>query len=99
HAAMRAIALDEAEPPRRIAEKNKVLAEEPHRHRLVGHLLGEPDRPPIATQELAHRRARPDSRQKLVLGLIHCFLPILASSLSEDRLQNHPASFDRLRMR
>ena len=34
HAAMRAIPLKEAEPAGRIAEEDKVFAEQPHRHRL-----------------------------------------------------------------
>src|SRR5689334_2048032 len=72
---MRAVAPDEAELASRIrariAEKDEVFAEQPHRHWLVGHLLAEPDRPPIAAQQRAHRRARPDPRQQFVFGFIH----------------------------
>src|SRR6185503_11176272 len=73
-AAMRAVPLEQAEPAVGLAEQDEILGQQPDRHRRIRDLLGEPDRPPIAAQQRAHRRAGPDPRQPLV------FLPVHASS-------------------
>jgi hypothetical protein len=57
-AAMPAMPVEQAISPAEISVKDKVLAQQPHRLGAgLGHFTGAGDRPPIAPQELAHRRA------------------------------------------
>jgi hypothetical protein len=67
-AAMRAMAVDHAVGAGEILVEDEVLAEQPHGfHRVAVELADAGDRPPVAAQEIAHRGARADRGQQLVL--------------------------------
>src|SRR5947207_1993133 len=56
-AAMPAMAVDEAPTPAEILVEDEVFAEQPQRLRTrLGELAGAGDRPPVAAQQIAHRR-------------------------------------------
>ncbi len=77
-AAVRAMAVDEAEGARQVLEQGEILAQEadrPRPRRLE--LAGGPDRVPIAAQVIAHRRARTHLGEPLI-----------------DSLTDHPGRFN-----
>src|SRR6185312_16973004 len=67
-AAMRAELADQSEAAAPVFEQHEVLAQKADAFRpAVAHLgLGD-DRQPIAPEQIAHRRPRPDARQTVVL--------------------------------
>jgi hypothetical protein len=68
-AAVRAMAVDQSEPAARILVEHEILAHQADRlDRNLVELTGAADRHPVAAQQVAHRRARPDAREQLVLG-------------------------------
>ena len=68
-AAVRAMARDEPETAAEVFVERQVLAEEPHRlDRVVVELAGAGDRHPVAPQQIAHRRARPDAGEHVIPG-------------------------------
>jgi hypothetical protein len=69
-AAVRAVRAQQADASLRVAKGDEVLAERAHAHgRAVGRrqLGADQDRLPVLAHQVAHRRARPDARQKLVV--------------------------------
>ena len=69
-AAMRAELVDQAEPSLAVAERDEPLGQhlDPHRRTVVlGQLLGEQHRHPVAAEQCAHRRARPGLGDEIVL--------------------------------
>jgi hypothetical protein len=73
--AVAAMLVEEAKLAIAGAEQHEFLVHQLDDLRLLAEMLGKHDRPPIAAQHVARRRARPDPRQRLVLGLFHCLLP------------------------
>ena len=78
---MRARLLNEADLSVGIPERDEVLAEQSHAHRIavgIGDLLGEQGRQPVAAEDLAHRRGALDPGEQLVIlvrehsGLLGC---------------------------
>ncbi len=69
-AAVRAMPVEEPEAAGLVAERDEVLAEQPHGDRQVFQLGRQQERMPVAAHVLAARRARPDVReQRVVAGL------------------------------
>src|SRR6201999_1929549 len=71
HAAMRTALLQQADLAVAVAERDQPLAEDLDPHRIavaLRDLLAEADRMPEAPEHLAHRRARADATQQLVIG-------------------------------
>ena len=66
---MRAMEVEHADLALSIAEENEVLAEQPDLHRPVLDVVAELDRPPIAAQHLAARRARADLGHQPIFAL------------------------------
>ena len=82
-AAVRAAMVEHAEPAARVAEGDQGLAQrgKPHRVAVGLHLAGQRHRHPVFAHQRAHRRARPDPGQKLVLARRrHRGLPSVAPS-------------------
>jgi hypothetical protein len=68
-AAMRAIFVEEPDPPLAVAKGDEVLAQEPHPHRRsigLGDLAREECRDPVAPHRVAHRAALPHPGDQLV---------------------------------
>ena len=63
------VAVEQAIAAARVLVEHEILAHEAHGQRgLFVELSDGGDGLPVAPQELAHRRAGPDARQRLVLG-------------------------------
>src|SRR5205807_5516887 len=84
-AAVAAVRSDEPGPPGAVAEQDEVLAERAHRFRRRAGVGGQPDRMPIAPQQLAHRRAAADLGQVAVVGRG----PALVAAARADVLARH----------
>jgi hypothetical protein len=59
-AAVRAARVHEARTPGAVAKEDQLLAEHAHLARRRTRIAGQPDRVPVAAQQLAHRRAGAD---------------------------------------
>src|SRR5712691_8292222 len=69
---MRAVVVDEADLTAGRSEADQVFAEESHAERCsvrLGELVGADGRQPVLPHEIAHRRARADTTQVLVVRL------------------------------
>ena len=81
HPLVRASLVDEAHAPLAVAERDKVLAEEPNAHGpavVVRQVGGEQAGVPVAAQHAPHRRAGPGSADEFVVFLCeHDRLPRL----------------------
>jgi hypothetical protein len=67
--AVRAMAGDKPKAAAKVFVERQVLAEKPHRlDRIVVELARASDRHPVAPQQIAHRRTRPDAREQIVSG-------------------------------
>ena len=67
---MRAMLAEHAQSTVRVAEGDKVLAEEPHPHRrpvALGDLFGEAGGQPVTAHQLPHRRLALDPAEQVVL--------------------------------
>jgi hypothetical protein len=83
HAAMGATVVEQADIAALVAEQHQGLAQDAHhlgwilRRKLARHAYGQP----IAAQQLARRRARPDSGQHIVFcSRQHCLAPRFTNS-------------------
>ena len=66
--AVRAACVDEPGAARPVAEEDQVLAEDPYRPGRGPGVSDQTDRVPVAAQQLAHRRARPDLGELAQVG-------------------------------
>jgi hypothetical protein len=67
---MRTVGLEQPDPARGVAEHNEVFAQQPHTQGSairLRQLVRKHDWNPVLADEVAHRRARADARQDVVL--------------------------------